>query len=188
MENQVAQEPKFCNICSTQKLSTDFYKGLTYCKSCHKIKRDLYYINNKSSKIQYASDYRKSNLDKVKNTVNNYYKARRKTDVLFNLKESLRGRIYHGLKSYLKEGKSTNSTQLLGCDMKTWKSHLESLFTPEMNWDNYGKNKYWEIDHIMPVDSFDLTQEENQKSCFHYTNTQPLTILQNQQKSNKIYK
>ena len=34
----------------------------------------------------------------------------------------------------------------------------------------------------------DLTQEENQKSCFHYTNTQPLTILQNQQKSNKIYK
>lgn len=41
-----------------------------------------------------------------------------------------------------------------------------------MNWDNHGE--IWEIDHIKPCDSFNLTDIEQQKQCFHYTNTQPL--------------
>ena len=44
-----------------------------------------------------------------------------------------------------------------------------------MNWDNYGK--MWEIDHIFPL---------SRGGSFHYTNTQPLTILENRTKSNNI--
>ena len=32
------------------------------------------------------------------------------------------------------------------------KSHLESQFTAEMNWDNYGS--YWHIDHKVPISFF----------------------------------
>jgi hypothetical protein len=41
-----------------------------------------------------------------------------------------------------------------------------------MNWDNHGK--IWEIDHIKGCINFDLSDIEQQKQCFHYTNTQPL--------------
>lgn len=49
--------------------------------------------------------------------------------------------------------------------------HLQSTFQEGMNWNNYGK---WEIDHIIPCSAFDLTIEENQRKCFHYSNLQAL--------------
>jgi hypothetical protein len=53
-----------------------------------------------------------------------------------------------------------------------------------MSWSNHGT--IWEIDHIKPVSSFDLTDEDQQKQCFHYTNLQPLTKKENRTKSNKL--
>lgn len=52
-----------------------------------------------------------------------------------------------------------------------------------MSWDNYGE---WEIDHIIPCDSFDLTKEEEQKRCFHFSNLQPLWWRDNRTKGNKV--
>jgi hypothetical protein len=44
-----------------------------------------------------------------------------------------------------------------------------------MSWRNYGRNKgQWSLDHIRPCASFDLTDPEQQKQCFHYTNVQPM--------------
>ena len=40
-----------------------------------------------------------------------------------------------------------------------------------MTWDNHGQ---WHIDHIKPCAKFDLTDKDQQKACFHYTNLQPL--------------
>jgi hypothetical protein len=62
--------------------------------------------------------------------------------------------------------------------------HLEKQFKEGMSWDNHGS--YWEVDHIIPCDSFNMQDIEQQKLCFHYTNLQPLTKIQNRQKSNKI--
>ena len=52
-----------------------------------------------------------------------------------------------------------------------------------MSWNNYGK---WHIDHIIPSSLFDLTKEEEQKKCFHYTNLQPMRGIENKTKSNNI--
>lgn len=165
---------KHCNLCSSDKPYNEFYNGLTYCKSCHKEKREAYYQKNKEKKIKYAINYRKDNINKVKNKVNEYYKKRRQTDIEFRLRSSLRTRINNGLGRYLSGGKFGNSLELLGCEINEWKNHLEKQFKSEMNWDNYGT--YWEIDHIHPL---------SKGGSFHYTNTQPLTVLENQTKSNK---
>ena len=50
-----------------------------------------------------------------------------------------------------------------------------------MSWENYGT--LWDIDHIKPCASFDLSLEEEQKKCFHYSNTQPLYKIDNQRKN-----
>ena len=61
-----------------------------------------------------------------------------------------------------------------------------------MTWDNHGNGWYgngmnqWHIDHIIPCASFDLSKEEEQYRCFHYTNLQPLWAYDNLSKGNKI--
>jgi hypothetical protein len=60
----------------------------------------------------------------------------------------------------------------LGSTIEECRLYLESQFKPEMTWENHGE--VWEIDHIIPCSSFDLTDTEQQKQCFHYSNTQPL--------------
>jgi hypothetical protein len=71
-----------------------------------------------------------------------------------------------------KTDKITKTELLLGCSFNDCKQYLEQQFKPEMNWGNHGI--IWEIDHIKPCDSFDLTDIEQQKQCFHYSNLQPL--------------
>lgn len=73
---------------------------------------------------------------------------------------------------------------LVGCSGEQLAAHLESLFVDGMTWQNYGKNG-WHIDHKRPCASFDLTDPEQQKQCFHYTNLQPLWWWDNIAKSDK---
>jgi tetratricopeptide (TPR) repeat protein len=80
--------------------------------------------------------------------------------------------------------KKTSSTELLGCNLSEYRLYLESKFTEGMNWDNYGR-KGWHIDHIIPCASFNLSDYNQQKQCFHYTNTQPLWWWDNLKKSAK---
>ena len=68
--------------------------------------------------------------------------------------------------------RTNGSAELLGCSMDFFLKHLESQFKLDMNWDNYGS--YWSIDHIRPCASFDLTDLEQQKICFHWSNMRPL--------------
>lgn len=42
-----------------------------------------------------------------------------------------------------------------------------------MSWYNYG-HRGWHIDHIIGVCNWDFTRPDHVRSCFHYTNTQPL--------------
>ena len=77
--------------------------------------------------------------------------------------------------------------KLIGCSVDFLKQHLELQFKGRMGWNNYGFYG-WHVDHIKPCASFDLTDTEQQKECFNYTNLQPLWWHENASKSDKILK
>lgn len=86
----------------------------------------------------------------------------------------------------IKKGyKSTKTETLIGMTFKELKVYLETRFTEGMTWENYGQ---WHIDHILPISRFDLTNLEEQKKAFHYTNLQPLWAKDNLKKHAKVLK
>ena len=68
----------------------------------------------------------------------------------------------------------------MGCTIDELIAHIEKQFKPGMNWSNHGK---WHIDHIRPCSSFELTDIEEQKKCFHFSNLQPLWAEENLKKA-----
>jgi hypothetical protein len=100
----------------------------------------------------------------------------------FKIRNAIRKRIRDAIFSQYGK-KSCKSMDLLGCSVDECRNWLESRFLPKMTWDNYGD---WHIDHILPCASFDLTNPEEQKKCFHYTNLQPLWATDNASKRDKI--
>lgn len=53
-----------------------------------------------------------------------------------------------------------------------------------MTLENYGS--YWVIDHIKPFSMFNLTDRSDFLEVSHYTNLQPLKILHNHIKRDKL--
>jgi hypothetical protein len=80
--------------------------------------------------------------------------------------------------------KTDHMEKLLGCTFDEVKIYLEKQFLPGMTWENHGLHG-WHIDHVRPCASFDLTDSEQQKLCFHYTNLQPLWAKDNLSKNAK---
>ncbi len=108
--------------------------------------------------------------------------ARRyRKDIQYKLMVTQRARLWHALKG--RGAKSSSTIILIGCSVDHLRQHLEAQFTEGMTWDNHGE---WHIDHINPCASFDLTDAEQQRECFNYTNLQPLWAKDNLSKGAKI--
>lgn len=119
--------------------------------------------------------YRANNRDKI----NSYVRNKMKTNQNFKLATLLRNRIRTALKNNYK---CSSSIDLLGCSVEELRAYLQSKFLPGMTWKNHTTDG-WHIDHIIPCVAFDLTKEEEQRKCFHYTNLQPLWAIDNFRKN-----
>jgi len=108
-----------------------------------------------------------------------YKKHRYQNDPIFRIRHVLRNRLYCAIKRGTKVGSAVKD---LGCSIEQLKSHLESKFQVGMTWENYGE---WHIDHIVPLDGFDLSNENQVKIACHYTNLQPLWAKDNLKKGSK---
>ena len=106
-------------------------------------------------------------------------KAKRlKTNRYFSQRLSLRV-----LKALHGNYKSSPTLVLLGCSIELFRLYLQNQFRDGMAWNNHGT--LWEIDHIRPCASFDLSKPEEQGMCFHYSNMQPLLKVENRLKGAK---
>ena len=173
----------WCKTCIKIKNINDKDKRKQYNeKNKDKIKKysnvymKQHYQNNKSYYESYRVEYNKDK-DKIKEnnkkTLNYRIKWARnqyKTNPNFKLSQIIRIRLLDALKN--KNNKTESAVKLLGCTIEDFKVYLFSKFKPEMNWENHGE--IWEIDHIKPCASFNLTDVKQQQECFHYSNHQPL--------------
>ena len=164
-------------------------------KNKEKIKerQKLYNIQNREKRLESYRIYHSKNKEKArlyriqtKERTRKQARERWKKDIQYRLRSYMRSRIRCALKPQ-NAVKSNKASELLGCSLQEAMNHIQSQFKEGMSWDNYGFYG-WHIDHIIPCSSFDLTDPEQQKKCFHYTNLQPLWCYENFSKGSKILK
>jgi hypothetical protein len=148
-----------------------------------KEKAKKYREENREKLNEKAKKYREENKEKVKESQKKYQpkrnesdKKRKQSDPLFKLTKNLRNRMYSAIKEGMGFTKYGRSEELLGCTFEEVREHIEIQFKDGMTWKNQGD---WHIDHMRPCESFDLTKEDQQRECFHYTNLQPLWAFDN---------
>ena len=190
----VGEHIMICKNCNQEKLDTEFYwnssksRFETTCKTCMKDRRKRRYKQDASKEKQQHYKYVEQNRESVnaykkqwardhKSQRTEYARKKYQTDIVWRIKSCLRSRITAAVSK--KHGDTMN---LVGCDIQSLCNHLESLFEEGMNWDNYGD---WHIDHIKPCAAFDLSQPDQQKKCFHYSNLQPLWAEDNLRKASR---
>jgi hypothetical protein len=198
---------KVCSKCKLKKTLSEFHKNIKLkdglccrCKLCIK----EYQLQNKTQILNKKKEYRINNQDKIiahrelykkrgsilnkkwqkanKEKRNFQQKERLKTDIHFKLARNLRGRVRSAILGNIK---TENTLNLVGCSIEQLRGYLEKQFTKGMSWKNYGYHG-WHIDHIRPCTSFNLSNPQQQKQCFHYTNLQPLWAKDNLRKNNKV--
>lgn len=149
-------------------------------------KQKKYYKENRELILRYQKKYASENKYKIKKYKREYNKNRMKNDPEYQIQSILKSRF----NSLIKEGvinysgsKTKRSQELLGCSLLFFKEYIENLFTEGMSFENHGMYG-WHYDHIKPLSSFNLLEEEEQKIAFHYTNIQPLWAEDNLSKGN----
>jgi hypothetical protein len=156
----------------------------SYCKLCASEYGQESFQGNKEARLIKGREAHKANRERNLATLKIYYQKNKKNiikmirksckerflvDPGYRVTRNLRNRLWYALKGKNKGG---HMFDLLGCTLEFLWKHLEEAFLPGMTRSNYG---VWHIDHIRPIDSFDnLSDVEQQKICFHYTNLQPL--------------
>jgi hypothetical protein len=198
-----------CNVCKIKKPLSNFLKdktrslGYSYrCKICSsQIHKEKYYDKSlltrkgkyndyykqrhqnktpeqRQQQREYLREWNKKEENKQKR--NKYQREvyrKRPQNIIIN---HLRKRINDFIKGTTKKQKYLD---ILGCSSEEYKLYLEKLFDENMTWENYGT--YWEIDHIIPLSLFNMEDWVEVKKSFHFTNTQPLSVIENRKKSNK---
>lgn len=121
----------------------------------------------------YAADW----FQKNKASLYARIKDRMKSDEQFVAARRCRGRL-NGLLARLKSPKAGHTMDLVGCTATLLVQHLKRATSRSLH-DS-------EVDHIFPVSLYDLTQPEQQRRCFHFSNLQLLSSEENKLKSDQL--
>lgn len=161
-----------CKACEREKLKL-YNNSLTPEQKEQKRQyhRD-YSAKNKKQQQEYQKQYKLANAEKLKQADRERYR-----------KNKLNKSMSSWLRTVLKENKAERHWEdLVPYNLQQVKEHLESQFTPEMNWDNYGT--YWEIDHIIPQNLFHIETENDRdfQICWSLANLRPLEKTLNRQR------
>ena len=137
------------------------------------------YKKHRPKILKQKSQYAKKNRKRI----NKYQREKYANDMGYRIAMCARSRMRDALKGEVREESVMNS---LGCDLEFAQAWFQVQFYDGMTFQNHGD--LWHIDHVNPCTSFDLTDNEQLKKCFHWSNLQPLLGAKNISKGDKIDK
>lgn len=167
------------------------YARKHYQDSAESIKdyQKQYYLENTEYILLRNKEYRNKNREKL-----NAQERERNKDKANKLIKVVRTQVWRVLKH--NNGSKINSNKV---KVRTWDAlpytpkelikHLESLFEPWMNWENYGKSKngerVWNVDHIIPQAKLALNSLDHPNfiKCWSLSNLRPLCSKENLRKN-----
>lgn len=152
-------------------------------KSDLAIKGRIWRTKNKERLSESKTKYYHENKERILKYSTDYHRLRKLEDNNFRLRCNTRKRVYDAVRGICY---SSQTQAIFGCSRDEFLNYLESKFYGGMNWDNYGNNGIWEVDHIIPISNYDLTDLSQLRLALHYTNCQPLLIKENRSKFNKV--
>jgi len=123
------------------------------------------------------------------------FKIRYRNDNKFNVyqrtRRGLKKELYNdGIGDILRAnirngGRSRKVENMLGYSISELLIHLEKQFTKSMTWDKFNNGEI-HIDHIIPKAAFDLSDENEWRTCWGLPNLRPLWAKDNHAKSAKV--
>src|SRR5688572_645664 len=133
------------------RMETREIKENKVCSCCEEEKNVLEYSKNRCQKDGFANE--------CKYCANKhcyaYIKARRRNDPEFKILGNLRSRLGQVLK---RKAKSQTTQQLIGINFEIFIKWIKFQFEEGMSMENY--SSVWEHDHVLPISSFNLLEEE----------------------------
>ena len=86
---------------------------------------------------------------------------------------------------YCNNAPSKEILSLLGIDAIGFRNHIDKYLIEGMTLDNFGK--VWGLDHIVPVELFDLSNEDELRLCYNYNNIMPMFNSDNRLKGASVH-
>ena len=177
---------KRCSRCGIISLKSNFHKNKTkndaltqHCKLFRKGYRKRFYTEQYDLEINRRRKYR---FD-IEEKINDYKEKKKESDSNFILFCNLGSRIYKAFKSQ-NVTKINKTFDLLGCSHSFFQRSIVHQLYGNMTIGNYGS--VWQIDHCLPIASFNLLDEKDMKKCFNWINLRPMYSNENNSKKNKI--
>jgi hypothetical protein len=175
---------KECKYCGITKESCDFRKNRLKCKDCEREhgrnyrqsndKAKIWVENNKVRMQELQSNWHQSNKDKI----NAKYNKRYQEEPEFKIKKNTHRRLLALI------NKDDSTKTYLGTEYAFVKEWLQYCFTENMTWENHGE--YWHIDHVIPLNAFNLSNKSEQLIAFNWKNLMPYEKTANIEKHDKI--
>ena len=172
----------YCITCRTQTYNENRDKTRNYYLE-NRDRIDNFYLENRDRLIKNQELYDKENHDKIKRYRCEYYKNRREKDINFKLAGKLRSRTWMAFKSQ-NVRKRKKTFDLLGSSHLFFQRWIIHQLYGNMTIENYGS--VWQIDHCLPIASFNLLDENDMKKCFNWINLRPMYSNENNFKKTKI--
>lgn len=178
-------ESKECNTCKTTYNVCNFgtYKDRkgkdtlrSECKGCRS-KKESERNKNNANRPLYCKNWRERNKEYIKDYERSRVSEQRKTNQQYKIKSNICSSLRHFLKG---ERKTLHS---IGCSFEQLKIWITYNFDSTMTWEQMS----WQVDHVIPLSFFDLTNTYEYKIACHWTNIRPLSRTKNQLKCDKIH-
>lgn len=199
---------KWCLHCKDYLPISSFYTDASrpdgialYCKEYDKNQKKLQWKDPtfRERKHQYYSQYRKDNLEILREKEKKYrknnlekchlrdkaYRAGKKDNLMYKLNLAMRGGIYKALK----ENKGgLHWETLIPYTLDSFTCHVLRQLEEGMTLENYGMGEgKWNIDHIRPIASFTFKTKDDVsfQECWQLKNLRPMWSIENTRKNNK---